>query len=204
MKWTGIIYLVTGKKYVGRASSGLHKRWQRHLDSAKAGSPAAIHKAIRKYGEAKFRVFTIEVLSTWDDLIHREKFWIREFESFGPRGYNLTAGGEGAEARVWSEESKKTVAALTGLKYGPQSEDHRKKIADASKRHFRSKENRRKHRDAVRAYWASHKRKFTPEYRKNLGKAALSYWQRGGPAVERHKMRLRRAQARQIKQRYYA
>lgn len=53
-----LVYLVTnienGKRYVGKTKGSLAERWYNHVKDARAGSPYAIHRAIRKHGKQAF------------------------------------------------------------------------------------------------------------------------------------------------------
>ncbi len=98
----GIVYLiensVNGKKYVGQTIASVEERWSKHRHAAKKGSMYAIHRAIRKYGEANFTISTIrEVRGTFEDLLEAEKSCIVEQQCMSPAGYNLSEGGEGID-----------------------------------------------------------------------------------------------------------
>ena len=59
-----------------------------------------IHKAIRKYGEENFSINQLEAIECEfrEDLLEQlnilEKFYIKEYNTLKPNGYNLTQGGE--------------------------------------------------------------------------------------------------------------
>lgn len=87
------IYLVTnkinGKRYIGKTSKNIEKRWYQHCKSAAYGVNTHLYNAIRKYTPDNF---TIEVLEkVTGDLNERECFWIAEH---APE-YNMTPGGDG-------------------------------------------------------------------------------------------------------------
>jgi len=129
----GYIYLirnlVNGKGYVGKTERTIHLRFSQHKIEANAGSKSALHAAMRKYGTHNFSVIEIASSET-HQLNDLEKHFIAAYETFAPlgRGYNLTLGGEGQ----------------SGRKFGPHSEQHRKKISDGNKGKVFSIE-RRKH-----------------------------------------------------------
>ena len=93
---SAIIYLLTntvnGKQYVGQTRSKLHERWSGHCKSARRGSTAYLHNAIRKYGP---EVFTHTVLeeTTPEEVNDREMYWIATLNT-KESGYNMTDGGE--------------------------------------------------------------------------------------------------------------
>lgn len=90
--------LINGKLYIGKTISNIvHRKWA-HLNDAKKGSNTAFHCAIRKYGDKNFKFFILENCLPEDDLNEKEKFYISQFNSISPSGYNLTPGGDGAFA----------------------------------------------------------------------------------------------------------
>lgn len=112
-----IVYLVTntvnGKKYVGITSKSLPHRWSQHCYLADRATEKsyAIHRAIAKYGRD---AFTREVLATaqsMSDLNTLEIAAIAEHQSFGPNGYNMTAGGGGITGFFHSPETRAKIQA---------------------------------------------------------------------------------------------
>lgn len=89
--------LVNGKVYIGQ-SKLCELRWWGHKNEAKKGkNKNHLYRAIRKYGENKFK-FTIVERTTIDKLNERECYWIWVFKSTNPKiGYNRTYGGEGVK-----------------------------------------------------------------------------------------------------------
>ncbi len=102
----GEIYCLTSpsnKKYVGQCvkllSSGKKwgylSRWKQHIRDATIGRDYCrlLNNAIRKY---KPESFTIELITECDikDLDYNEKFYIEQFNTMTPNGYNLTSGGK--------------------------------------------------------------------------------------------------------------
>jgi group I intron endonuclease len=106
-----IVYLITnkknGKRYVGKARNA-RKRWQDHCARAEAGSPNAIHVAIRKYGRNEF---VVEVLEHCDDEISAFNAERAHIARLGTkrRGYNMTDGGEGCSGYKHTAESLKKI-----------------------------------------------------------------------------------------------
>jgi group I intron endonuclease len=115
---------INGKMYVGQTIYGLDFRWRNHLAVAKRGSGYYLHAAIRKYGRESFEPFALaDGFSTYDDLLAAERLWILVLGSAAPGGYNISAGGEG--------------------RTGPNTEEHKQKIAATLKGHLVSDETRR-------------------------------------------------------------
>lgn len=99
------IYLVTNKinnkKYIGITSRRIAQRWYEHR--REDSNCIALKGAINKYGENNF---TIEkVFSSFDKELAYEKecYYIKEFNTLQPHGYNLTEGGKDGSL---SEETK--------------------------------------------------------------------------------------------------
>ena len=80
--------LVNGKIYIGQ-SIEIEKRWQKHLN---AKDDFLIHKALRKYGKENFSFAILEECSL-TDLDKKENFWINQYQSLVPLGYNMIQGG---------------------------------------------------------------------------------------------------------------
>lgn len=106
-----LIYKVTNKinqkSYVGKTELSLSKRKSNHLSDTKRGCEFAFHRALRKYGEENF-VWEIVEDSIEDRILldDKEKFYIALYESFGPKGYNMSEGGEGQTGWIPSEETR--------------------------------------------------------------------------------------------------
>ncbi len=105
---------VNGKAYVGKTGRPRH-RWYVHKCLAKTQEgtrlgESALYRAIRKHGVQNF---SFEILERCRDEAHafeRERHWIAELKTFGPAGYNMSAGGEGQSGFRHREESKLLMA----------------------------------------------------------------------------------------------
>ncbi len=129
--------LVNGKRYVG-ITCDFERRCKEHISGK--GS-LLVFRAIRKYG-----LDNIE----FESLVEGPDKWIKDFEirmiasleTFGPKGYNLTAGGESVNH---SEKTcKKMSDSHKGVTRGPHSLEHRKKLSEAHKGKILSLEHRKK------------------------------------------------------------
>lgn len=102
----GDIYLLespSGKKYVGQAYHTLRNgkkwgylsRWKSHIREAKyeINYSRLLDSAIRKYGHENFKVSLICTCETYNELNEKEIYYIKEFNTLSPNGYNLTTGG---------------------------------------------------------------------------------------------------------------
>ena len=110
-----IVYRVTnkinGKQYIGYTTKTLEERKKLHLSKAK--SPSNKHyfylfkQAIRKYGIDNFDWEVLENCSSIEECCNREIYYISEYNTISPNGYNLTEGGNGG---IQSEETKLKIS----------------------------------------------------------------------------------------------
>lgn len=105
---------VNGKCYVGKTGRPRF-RWYIHKCHAKRGAgkrvgESALYRAIRKHGIESFSFEIIEFGLSEDASFERERAWIVKHGSFGPGGYNMSAGGEGQTGFSHSPESKAKMA----------------------------------------------------------------------------------------------
>lgn len=156
----GYIYLrtnkINGKKYVGQTDNfkrrnnewnKLNKRYGGHV----------INNARKKYGADGF---SFEILRECpnEEMNYWEMYYIKQYNSKKPYGYNATDGGDSTYER--SEETRKkisealkgkpnpkTAAARRGMKL---SEEHKTKIGVASRGRKHSEETKEKIADAHR------------------------------------------------------
>lgn len=96
----GIIYLITNTKtklqYVGLTVQLLERRWEYHVQQAKASpikNEKSLHAAIIEYGENNFIIQEIDEGTTKKDLESKEIKWIKHFNTLTPNGYNISKGG---------------------------------------------------------------------------------------------------------------
>ena len=95
----GYIYLITnkinGKKYIGKTTKTIEKRWHEHfLDSKKNEyQKRPLYRAIKKYGIENFVINQLEECSN-NNLSEQEKYWIQYYDTY-KNGYNATLGGDG-------------------------------------------------------------------------------------------------------------
>lgn len=93
-----VVYLLrnttNGKCYVGKTVRTLKARWAQHVCRAKSGEGAELHSDIRAYGADVFQRVVLSEALNIQALAQLEKFWIKQFRTIYPNGYNLTAGGD--------------------------------------------------------------------------------------------------------------
>lgn len=96
----GCVYLITNKinnkKYVGKTTQSIEKRWQEHISDSKKErcEIRPLYRAIRKYGIENFFIEEIEKCDV-DILSEREQYWIQYYNTYKD-GYNATIGGDGS------------------------------------------------------------------------------------------------------------
>jgi hypothetical protein len=96
----GIVYVVTHgsshKQYVGITVQSLDRRWEYHLDQARAGyikNDRSLHAAIRKFGADEFIIEQIDTGSSKGSLEAKERKWIKKLGTLVPHGFNISTGG---------------------------------------------------------------------------------------------------------------
>lgn len=91
-----ITNIINGKSYIGQ-SINIDKRIKEHFYKASCQKDCSynsiLHSAIRKYGEANFKIEIVVECCT-DKLDELEKYYIQEFNTLTPNGYNILAGGQ--------------------------------------------------------------------------------------------------------------
>jgi group I intron endonuclease len=126
----GDIYLIefpNDKKYVGQTVKflksgkkwGYISRWKAHINEAKRNLNYCrlLDNAIRKYGSNNCNLKLICECLTFDELDEREKFYIKEYNTLTPNGYNLTSGGSNNHIQS-IETCQKKSESLKGKNLG--------------------------------------------------------------------------------------
>jgi len=106
----GVIYkitnLVNGKIYIGQ-SKNYKTRWNEHKRLSKKEANAndtVFVRALRKYSIEKFTFEIIDYAESAQKLNELEEFYIKDYNSVVPNGYNLTSYINGVS--ILSEESR--------------------------------------------------------------------------------------------------
>ena len=88
-----IINDVNQKIYVGKTEFSIEKRFKEHCSDAfkERNEKRPLYSAMRKYG---IKHFHIELIEETNNPEEREKYWIKELDSYN-NGYNATFGGDG-------------------------------------------------------------------------------------------------------------
>lgn len=95
----GYIYKITNtindKVYIGKTQRTIQERWQGHIKDSwnSKYQHRPLYRAFKKYGLNSFSIEIIEECEN-NQLNDKEKFWIKQYDSF-KNGYNATLGGDG-------------------------------------------------------------------------------------------------------------
>lgn len=103
---------INQKVYIGQ-STNITTRWRRHRGEANnLDNSYPLYLAMRKYGLENFSFEIIEECSK-EDLDSRERYWIKEFDSYY-NGYNQTSGGQtgGASIRLQPKDVLEIIELL--------------------------------------------------------------------------------------------
>lgn len=176
---------INGKVYIG-SSVDIPRRWNRHKNQLRNGChhSKALQRAWNKYGEENFIFEMIEAIGDFSILVDVENMYIAKYKSAdGRNGYNMCP----------------SAGSTIGIKFGPHSEDHKRKISASNKGKTNSPETRAKLSKALKgrkmdAAWIDKIRKantgrkmapLTPEH-----KAIVSATHKGKIISDEHKARL--------------
>jgi len=138
---------INGKIYIGQTKNALNNRVRSHLRNG-----SFIGNALRKYGLQSFDISVIDEANTKAILNEKEQYWIKNFNSSVPNGYNILQGGSygvGFSGRHHTEETKKKIQATSsgannGMFGKHHSEETRKKIGNAENGFRHSEESKKK------------------------------------------------------------
>ena len=133
---------ITGESYIGYTTKGLEGREgrkSRHKGSADREDGFYFQRAIKKYGWNNFRWFLLESNITDFTLLKQlEIYWIKEFDTKYPNGYNLTNGGDGTLGFHHTKESKRKMSEakkgkITWMKGKKHTEESKRKMGESHK-----------------------------------------------------------------------
>lgn len=179
----------TGRVYVG-LSDDPPTRWRKHRNEARRTPvpKTELMRNMQDFDPERFKFEIIEDVTTYEQARERERHWIAKFKEAAPGVYNMHTGGAGT---VSYEARAKMSIAQQGIRRGPMSEEHRAKIAAATRGKVRSPETREKIAAAHRGKLLSeeHRAKLSkvrrgmkrsPEARARMSAAAKARWARIG------------------------
>lgn len=142
-----IINRIDGKSYVGQyCKDNPKQRFTNHKSRARnKDSTEYLYRAIRKHGVENFDFTTICVCNN-NELNDLEIKYIKEFNTFGENGYNMTIGGQGIKSYKHTPETLEKLRISSTGKF--PDEETRKRISEGLKGHVCSEETREKLRKA--------------------------------------------------------
>lgn len=131
---------INNKLYIGQTID-FASRWKRHLRQM-LQDDYPLYRAIRKYGASNFEVSILENVDSIDKLNEREIFYIKEFNTMLPLGYNCSTGGNrpifSKESREKMSKAKKgTLPWNKNIKTGPKPEEIKIKNAQSRNKSVR-------------------------------------------------------------------
>lgn len=88
-----ITNLINGKLYIGQTTRSIQTRFNGHMSDMRKNKTTPICNALRLYGKDNFQIEVIAMASTKEELNRLERFYIQEFNSLKPSGYNIEIGG---------------------------------------------------------------------------------------------------------------
>lgn len=177
----------SGKQYVGWTASTVERRWSQHVDSARRGSSAPFHRAIRKYGAGSFTHEVLELCDSDSAAQRAERQWIARRGTYGDGGYNATTGGDGRPRVIVSAETRaKLSAAHSGVKRKPLTAEHRAKCSASW-----TPERKLALAERMRGNQNTAGRVLSPEHREQIGAAGRG--RKRGPLSEAHRAALKGA-----------
>lgn len=135
------IYLITNnenkKQYVGITKFSIEERFLQHTRRG-----FILTEAIKKYGKDNFYIDLIEEVESAERAYELEQYYIKEYSTKVPNGYNLTDGGDGLYGVIIDDEDRKRRSKVmkklhkekrTGMHGKKHSEDTRKKMSISGK-----------------------------------------------------------------------
>ena len=140
-----IINKIDGKSYIGQyCKDNPKQRFTNHKSRArKEDSTEYLYRAIRKHGIENFDFKLICVCDN-NTLNELEIQYIKEFDTFGPNGYNMTVGGQGIKNYKHTPETIERLRITSTGKF--PNDETRKRISDGLMGHGCTDEKREKHR----------------------------------------------------------
>lgn len=105
----GVIYkitnTITGKCYIGQTTRSVYKRFNDHYKERRGRH---ISSTIRKYGKENFSIEELISCFSKEDLNFFEIYFVENFNSMYPKGYNHRAGG--CQNGICSDETRTRIS----------------------------------------------------------------------------------------------
>lgn len=127
--------LINGKKYIGYTTKSLEGRVKEHLRKSKNKNEKHYFYlfmiAIQKYGKESFEWDVVDNCVSIEDCCKKEKFYIKEFSTISPNGYNLTEGGNGG---IQCQETKLKISESLKNYWSKNKKTHPLNLINSQKR----------------------------------------------------------------------
>lgn len=132
-----ITNIINGKSYIGQTIHSKEKRFSQHC--SRSEGCVYLNNAIVKYGRKNFKIAVLSRCGSIEEMNHREKYYIKLFDTLSPNGYNLRSGG-----RKNSLPSKSTLEKMTfANKKKMENSETRRKISVSLKEYYVNNPNAR-------------------------------------------------------------
>ena len=96
-----IVHRESGRRYIGCTKHPIEKRFRQHVVGSRVGYfCTALCDEMSVYGPDAFDLSLIEVVLGKAAAHQRETFWMREFGTIFPGGYNQNGAGQYTKARI--------------------------------------------------------------------------------------------------------
>ena len=105
-----ITNLINGKNYIGQ-SIHIEQRWLEHCRNS---TKSLIGQAIKKYGKENFSFQILEECNQ-NDLNKKESFYIQQYNSISPNGYNIVLESESQNQIFLNYSSKLLLDILNDI-----------------------------------------------------------------------------------------
>ena len=140
-----IINKIDGKSYVGQyCKDNPKQRFTNHKSrSRREDSTEYLYRAIRKHGVENFD-FTLICVCDNSELNELEIKYIKEFNTFGENGYNMTIGGQGIKNYKHTPETIEKLRISSTGRF--PNDETRKRISEGLMGHGCSDTTKEKHR----------------------------------------------------------
>jgi group I intron endonuclease len=145
----GFIYKIVNtdndKVYIGQTRKKLATRWYGHKKAIEGGKGCPLlARAFNSHGVEKFSIELVEECEN-DKLCEREVFYIKEFNSLAPHGYNADAGGKMGGTFKGHTHTPETIERWREkVKDQYASPEYKKMRSELTKAYYSNPENRKK------------------------------------------------------------
>lgn len=150
------IYLIKNKKnnkmYIGQTTKTKEERYTQHINIA-INEPKYNHpfyNSIRKYGQSNFELLQLKSCNSLSELNFWEEYFIKEYNSLFPAGYNLLPGGNNRTQNEFTKNKIRETMLLIS-----KTEDFRNRCLAPLIRYVKSDGGKNKLRELAIKEWNS-------------------------------------------------